>query len=205
MQKESLGKKLWNGEVKNLWLRNALYTKYTNKSKLKLATSTDEKDKEEVETFLKFCYKETLYRLQIHFFGDDIFGRNVYQQLKRVIARLQPNPVKGIEKYKRRVLELQALLLYTLWEQGMRNGLERPPSIKENELWDYLCDIINQAQRVYLKQQNHDIYNKTYIETLMFLKRGEDDIMIKQAALKQQEAKEKEDYKKSKTNTERKR
>ena len=34
----------------------------------------------------------------------------------------------------------------------------------------------------------------------MFLKRGEDDINIKQAAIKQQEAKEKEDYKKSKAN-----
>ena len=100
--------------------------------------------------------------------------------------------------------DLQALLPYTLWEQGMRDGKERPPMIEEEELRDYLCDNINQAQRAYLKQQNHDIYDKTYIKTLMFLKRGEDDIMIKQAAFKQQEAKEKEDYKKSKTNTKRK-
>lgn len=101
-------------------------------------------------------------------------------------------------------MELQALLPYTLWEQGMRDGLERPPPIGENELQDYLCDNINQAQRAYLKQQNHDINNKTYIETLMFLKQGEDNIMIKQAALKQQEAKEKGEYKKSKTNDKRK-
>ena len=107
--------------VKNLWLRDTLYAKYTDETKLKLATSSAEEHKGEAEAFLKFCYKEAIYRLQVHFFGDGLFGRNVYQQLKRVIARLQPNPVKGIDKYKPRVTELQALLPYTLWEQGMHD------------------------------------------------------------------------------------
>ena len=65
--KGPFGKKLWNKEeVKNLWLREALYAKYTDENKLKLAK--DGTNKTEVEEFHKFCHKESMYWLQIHFF-----------------------------------------------------------------------------------------------------------------------------------------
>ena len=65
--KGPFGKQLWNkDEVKNLWLQAALYAKYSDENKLKLAT--DRTNKEEMEAFHKFCYKEAMYRLQIHFF-----------------------------------------------------------------------------------------------------------------------------------------
>lgn len=185
--KGSFGAKLWPKEdVKNCWLQDALYQKYTDANRLKLAT--DGLNKEEMEAFHKICYKEEMYCLQIHFFGNDLFGHNVYRQLKQIIAGLQPDLVKGIKKYKWRVSKLQAMLLYILWEQGMRNGIECPPLIEEEELRDYLCDYINCAQRAYLKQHNHDVYLWTYSETLMFLKRSKDNIVLKQAAIKQQEA-----------------
>ena len=78
--KSPYGAKLWpKEEVKKLWLQIALYAKYTDKSKVKLAM--DGTNKEEMNALYKFCYKEAIYRLQVHFFGDDLFGRNVYQQL----------------------------------------------------------------------------------------------------------------------------
>ena len=106
--------------------------------------------------------------------------------------------MKGIEWYKQHVLELLSMLPYLLWEQGMWNGIKWPPLVGEEELQDYLCDNINQAQWAYLKQHNHNIYLWTYSERLMFLQRGEDNILLKQVTLKQQEVKEKEEYKKAK-------
>lgn len=88
-------KGLWpKEEVKNLWLRTALYKKYTDENKLKLATNGT--DKAERNEFYKICYKEAIYCLQIYFFGDYLFGWKVYQQLKRIIACLQPDPVQGV-------------------------------------------------------------------------------------------------------------
>ena len=64
-----------------MWLQNALYAKYSDENKLKLAT--DGTYKTEMEQFM---LQGSHLLVEDLFFGNDLFGRNVYWQLKRIIA-----------------------------------------------------------------------------------------------------------------------
>ena len=125
------------------WLTDQGVTSISDQAKLTAAMSGTKASKEE---FLKLCFKESIFRLQTLFFGEDAFGRNVSHQLKQVIATLRPKPSKGIEKYRRRITELQSYVPYTLWEQGMKlRDAEHPEPLSTDKLRDRLGDAAERA------------------------------------------------------------
>ena len=167
---------------------------YTDASELTAVLNGTKANK---ERFLKLCYKEAIFWLQTLFFGEDAFSQNASHQLKQVISTLQPEPSKGIEKYRQQVTELQSYVPYTLWEQGMKlKGAEKPEPLSMEELRGRLGNNINKAQRYYLKQKGHDLYKIQYSDTLMILHCGEQEILQRMITIKAREKAEKDKYQK---------
>ena len=138
----------------------------------KVRTMTDKKE------FHMACYKEAIWKLSILFFGDDPYGRNNSLGLKRLMSKLTPDPRMGMDKYKRRMAELNSYLPFTLCEAAYKkSNKEQPSMLREDELRDKLCDNLNIHQRMYCKQHNHNWFEESYARTIATLTLGEPQII----------------------------
>ena len=163
-----------DNRVENLYARKLLEDTYDTKAKIAAMTSTDSS-----KEFHEAAYKEAIWKLSLMFFGDDPYGRNNSLGLKRVMAKLTPDPRTGVDKYKSRMSELNSYLPYCLWEAGMKKmgPATKPRSLSEDELRDRLCDNLNVHQRTYLKQNSYNWFEESYSKTVATLALGEDRIV----------------------------